>query len=97
MGGGGGGLRTLASTPVDIHNLRKQPTFCNADLGSASDWLKQIYHAAPPIKSTSQIWVVIHLQYGISALVPQTSFWGENSVDVTCCKIAVKEKKSFFV
>ena len=81
-GGGGGGagrLRTVANTPVDIHSLRKQPTFCDADLGSASDWLKQISHAAPPIKSTTQVWVVIHLQYSISALFPHTSFWGGNS------------------
>ena len=29
---GGGGLCMLANTPVDIHSLRKQPTFCDADL-----------------------------------------------------------------
>ena len=28
------------------------------DLGNASDWLKQISHAARPIRSTTQIWVV---------------------------------------
>ena len=28
------------------------------DLGNASDWLSQIFHAARPIKSTTQIWVV---------------------------------------
>ena len=28
------------------------------DLDSASDWLKQISHAARPIKNTTQIWVV---------------------------------------
>ena len=28
------------------------------DLRSASDWLKQISHAARPIRSTTQIWVV---------------------------------------
>ena len=41
-----GGLRILANALVDIHNLRKQPAFCDADLGSASDWLKQISHGA---------------------------------------------------
>ena len=41
---------------------------------SASDWLKQISLAARPIRSTTQIWVVKRHQYGISALVPQTSF-----------------------
>ena len=44
------------------------------DLGSAFDWLKQISHAARPIRSTTQIWVVTRLQCGISALVSQTSF-----------------------
>ena len=46
------------------------------DLGSASDWLKQISHAARPIRSITQIWVVTRHQYGISALVSQTSFGG---------------------
>ena len=32
-----------------------------------------------PIRSTIQIWVVMHDQNGISAVVPQTSFWGETS------------------
>ena len=52
------------------------------DLGSASDWLNQISHAARPIRSTTQIWVVTGLtglQYGISALVSWTSFGGETS------------------
>ena len=47
------------------------------DLGSASDWLNQIFHAARPIRSTTRIWVVTRHQYGISALVSQTSFGGE--------------------
>ena len=47
------------------------------DLGSASGWLNQISHAARPIRSTTQIWVVTRHQYGISALVSQTSFGGE--------------------
>ena len=47
------------------------------DLGSASDWLNQISHAARPIRSTTQIWVVNRHQYGISALVSQTSFGGK--------------------
>ena len=47
------------------------------DLGSASDWLNQISHAARPIRSTIQIWVVTRHQYGISAVVSQTSFGGE--------------------
>ena len=43
------------------------------DLGSASDWLKQISVTAQPIRSTTLIWVVTHLQYGISAGIPQAS------------------------
>ena len=45
-----------------------------SDLGSASDWLKQIFHAARPIRSSTQLWVLTRHQYGISALVSQTSF-----------------------
>ena len=44
------------------------------DLSGASDWLNQISHATRPIRSTTQIWVVTRHQYGISALVSQTSF-----------------------
>ena len=54
-------------------------------LGSASDWLNQISHAARPIRSTTQIWVVTRHQYGISALVSQTSFGGETSGSVAKC------------
>ena len=52
------------------------------DLDSASDWLKQISHVVRPIKSTTQIFVVTRHQYGISALVSQTSLGGETSGDV---------------
>ena len=48
------------------------------DLGRASDRLKQISNVARPITSTTaQIWVVTRHQYGISALVSQTSFPGD--------------------
>ena len=50
-----------------------------SDLGSVSDWLKQISRATRPIRSTTQIQVVTRHQYGISALVSQTSFRGETS------------------
>ena len=56
------------------------------DLGSASGWLNQISHAARPIRSTAQIWVVTRHQYGISALVSQTSFGGETSGSVAKCR-----------
>ena len=49
------------------------------DQGSASDWLNHISHAARPIRSTTQVWVVTRHQYGISRLIPQTSFRGETS------------------
>ena len=34
---------------------------------------------------STQIWLVTRHQYGISAVVPQTSFRGETSGDVTKC------------
>ena len=57
------------------------------DLGGASDWLNQISHAARPIKSTTQIWVVTRHQDRISALVSQTSFGGETSGSVAKCRL----------
>ena len=48
-------------------------SFHHSDLGRASDWLKQIYNAAPPIRSTTQVFL----------LVSQTSFYGETSAGVT--------------
>ena len=50
------------------------------DLGSASDWLNQISHVARPIRSITQILIVTRHQYGISALVSQTSFGGKPAV-----------------
>ena len=63
------------------HNCRNSilMTCHYSDLGSPSDWLSQISHAARPIRSTTQIWVVARHQYGISALVSQTSFGGETT------------------
>ena len=49
------------------------------DLGSASDWSCRMGNLFQPIRSTTQIWVETHYQYGISALISQTSFGGENS------------------
>ena len=48
-------------------------------LGSATDWLKQISIAAQPIRSTTQLWVVTRHEYGIYALVPQSSFLVQTS------------------
>ena len=52
-------------------------TFHYPDLGNASNWLNQISHTSRPIRSTTQIWEVMHHQYGISALVPRASFSGK--------------------
>ena len=80
--GGHARWRTRLWTSITWENSRHFAT--QVCVGSASDWLKKISYAARPIKSTTQIWVVIHLQYRISALVPQTSFFGGgNNVDVT--------------
>ena len=57
------------------------------DLGSASDWLKHIFHAERPIRSTTQIFVVTCHQYGISALVLQTSFRRKTSGGVSKCQL----------
>ena len=63
-----------------------------ADLGSASDWLNQILHAARPVRSTTQIWAVTRHQYGISALVSQMSFDGETSGSVAKCRLFSQAK-----
>ena len=52
------------------------------DLASVFCWQIRERNLLQPIKSTIQIWVVKRHQYGISALVPQTSFRGETSGDV---------------
>ena len=52
-------------------------------LGSASDWSCQVGNLIQPIRRTTQIWVMMPHQYGISALVYKTSFGGETSGSVT--------------
>ena len=52
---------------------------------SASDWLNRISHAAQPIRSTTQSWVMTCHQYGISALVSQTRFGRETSGSIAKC------------
>ena len=57
------------------------------DLVSAStDWLRQISLSAGPIRSTTQILVVTHHQYGFSVLISQTSFRKETSAG-TCVPV----------
>ena len=43
------------------------------DLDSASDWMKEIFNQS---KVLTQIWQVTCHQYGVPALVSQTSFHG---------------------
>ena len=57
------------------------------DVGSTSDWLNQISHAAWPIRSTTQICVVTRHQNEISAHVFQTSLCGETSGSVARCRL----------
>ena len=58
------------------------------DLASASDWLCRVGNLIQPIRSTTQIWVVTrHMEFGISALVSQTSFGGETSGSVAKCRL----------
>ena len=55
------------------------------DLGGASDWLEVCF--TDPTRSTTQIWVVTRHQYGISALVSQTSFRGQITSAVAKCRL----------
>ena len=57
------------------------------ELGSAFDWSYRGGNMIQSIRSTTQIWVVTRHQYGISALVPQTSFGGETSGCVAKCRL----------
>ena len=66
------------------------------DLGSASDWLKNIFHAARPIGSTTKIWVMTRYQYAIPAPVSQKSFSGKpvvQSQNVSCFFLKKKHEK----
>ena len=58
----------------------------------ASNWLKQISHAARPIRSTTQMWEVTRPQYRISVLVSQASFGGETSGNVSKCRLYSQAK-----
>ena len=64
------------------------------DLGSASDWSCCVGTLIQPIRGTTQIWVVTRHQYGISALVAQTSFSGENSGSVAKCRLFSQATKN---
>ena len=57
------------------------------DLGSASDWSCRVGNLIQPIRSTTQIWVMTRHQYGISALVSQTSIRGGTVGGVAKCRL----------
>ena len=57
-----------------------------------NNWLKQISHAARPIRSTTQMWEVTRPQYRISVLVSQSSFGGETSGSVSKCRLYSQAK-----
>ena len=64
------------------------------DLGIASDWSCRGGNLLQPIRCTAQVWVVTRHQYGISALVSQTSFRGEKSGDVAKCRLSCQATTS---
>ena len=55
------------------------------DLGSASYWSCRLVNLIQPIRSATQIWVVVLHQSRISTLISQTSFGGETSGSVVKC------------
>ena len=57
------------------------------DLVSASAWLKQIFHAARPIRRITQIWVMTRRRYGFFALHSYTSFRRKTSCGVVKCRL----------
>ena len=57
------------------------------DLGSGSGWSCLVGNLIQPIRSTPHFWLVKRFQYGISALVSQTSFGGETSGNVAKCRL----------
>ena len=61
-------------------------------LGSASDWLKKSSYMAQAIRSNTQIWVVVHHQYGIFGFVSQMSFRRETSAGVAKCQLFSQAK-----
>ena len=56
-----------------------------SDLGWATEWLYYERNLLQPIRSTSQIWVVMHHQYGISEVFARKSFhWKTSGVVIKC-------------
>ena len=84
----------LVSPRIDVWETTAENfilmTYHYPALGSTSDWLKQIYLVARPIRSPNQIWVMTSHQYGISALVRRMSFRGEISCGFYKCRLFLK-------
>ena len=66
---------------------RSQPNDVWGTSAENSILMKRRYPLIQPIRRTTQIWVVTRHQYGISALVSQTSFGGETSGSVAKCRL----------
>ena len=64
--------REMTSGEVPQKFLTDEASCHYPDLVNASDWLKQIFLAARPIRSTTQIRIVTRHQQRIYVLVPQT-------------------------
>ena len=62
------------------------------DPGGASDWSCLVGILLQPIRSATQIWVVMRGQYGISVLVSPTSFRGETSGGVAKFRLLSQAK-----
>ena len=63
-------------------------TYHYQDLGSASDWMKQI----EPIRNSTQNLEMTRHQYGISALVPKPSFRGNTAGGVAKFRLLLRKK-----
>ena len=71
-------LRPLVFPPKERLQKFILMTYYNPDKGSVSDWLKRISFAAPPIRSTTQIWVVISMAFLRSFLSRQFAMASRN-------------------
>jgi len=85
-----GNATTGFPTKWRLRNECKNPILMTRhypDLANASDWSCRVGNLIQPIRSTTQIWLVTCHQYGISALVSQTSFGMKISGSDTKCRL----------
>ena len=57
------------------------------DVSSVFNWSCHVGNLLQPIRSTTQIWEVTSHQYGVFALVSQTSFRGKTNSGVAECRL----------